>query len=59
MQPSKLKSISFILSQLFLVFWRSCLWFLPAKELQKAKLPLEYKGMDFASKHPQKDLQTP
>lgn len=52
LQPSKLKSISFSLSQLFLIFWKSCLWVLPAKEFQKAKLLLENNGMEFASKLP-------
>lgn len=59
LQPSKLKSISFSLSQLFLIFWKGCLWVLPAKVLQNAKLPLENKGMEFASKLPKKDMLIP
>lgn len=59
LQPSKLKSISFSLSQLFLIFWKSCLWVLPAKEFQKAKLLLENNSMEFASKLAKKDMQIP
>ena len=35
------------------------MWGLPAKELQKAKLPLEKESMEFASKLPEKDVQIP
>lgn len=59
LQPSKLKSISFTLSQLFLIFWKICLWFLPAKGFQKAKFPLENKGVEFAFNIPDEDMQLP
>lgn len=58
LQPSKLKPISFSLSQLLFIFWKNCLWGLPVEKLQKAKLPLENKGMKFASQLSEKDMQT-
>lgn len=59
LQPSKLKPISFSLSQLLLIFWKNCLWGLPDEKLQKAKLPLENKDMKFASQLSKKDMQIP
>lgn len=57
LQPSKLKPISFSLSQLLLISWKNCLWGLPDEKLQKAKLPLENKGMKFASQLSKKAMQ--
>lgn len=55
MLPSKLKPISYSLSQLLFIFWKNCLWDLPDEKLQKAMLAQENKGMKFASQLSKKD----
>lgn len=59
LQPSKLKPISFSLSQLLLILWKNCLWGLPDEKLQKDKLSLENKGMKFSSQLAKKNMQIP